>query len=84
MVGIIYVINNKYKDVSKYFENEIKEEFNKNYKKLYIDLLSYQLIYNKTIVNHRVYFMSKQLLDFNEVLVNFNLLESYLDYQKKQ
>ena len=75
MVGIIDVINNKYNDVSKYFENEIKEEFNKNYEKLSNDLLSYQLIYNKATINRRVYFMNKQVLDFNTLLDSFKSLE---------
>jgi len=76
MTGIIDVFNNKYNEVSKYFENEIIEEFIKNYDKLLNDLLSYQLIYNKVTIHNRVYFMTKQVLDFNELVTNFKSLDN--------
>lgn len=73
-VAIIDVLNNKYNSISSLFEKEIKEEFDKNYKKLKEDLLSYEMIYNKTPIQKHIYFMKDELLNFNLLVTNFNKL----------
>jgi len=71
-IAIIDVINNKYSNVSRLFEQEIKDEFKKNSDKIQNDLLSYQQIYKKVPVSKRIYFMEEKILDFNSLVKKFN------------
>jgi ubiquitin-conjugating enzyme E2 Z len=73
-VAIIDVMENKFNDVSKLFEKEIKEEYEKNKEQLSNDLLSYQAIYSKIPVSKQIYFMNKEILDFNILLENYKKL----------
>ena len=73
-LAIIDVLNNKFKNLSDKFSEEIKNEFNKNKKKLLEDLESYNEIYKDSIVENRIYFMKKTKLEFSNILKNFNLL----------
>ena len=69
-IAILDVLENKF-EVSKLFEKEIKEEFTNNYEKLLCDLLSYQVIYGNIPIMKHIYFMNKEILDFNIVLNRF-------------
>ena len=71
-LAICDVIDKKFHFVSQYFEKEIASEFNTNKKKLEEDLLSYQQIYGKVPVDKQIYFMKKEILDFNTLLEKFN------------
>ncbi len=71
-LAICDVLDKKFESVSKYFTKEITEEFNVNKKKLEEDLLSYQQIYGKVPVDKQIYFMKKEVLDFNSLVENFN------------
>ena len=71
-LAICDVIDKKFQFVSQYFEKEIATEFNTNKKKLEEDLLSYQQIYGKVPVDKQIYFMKKEILDFNTLLEKFN------------
>ena len=71
-LAICDVIDKKFHFVSQYFEKEIASEFITNKKKLEEDLLSYQQIYGKVPVDKQIYFMKKEILDFNILLEKFN------------
>ncbi len=71
-IAIFDVLESKYETVSKYFIDEIKNEFTKNKKKLEEDLLSYHQIYDKYFVDKQIYFMKAQLLDFNILVKRWN------------
>ncbi len=71
-LAICDVINGKFNFVSKHFEKAITDEFNANKKKLEEDLLSYQQIYGKVPVDKQIYFMKKEILDFNLLVDKFN------------
>ena len=73
-IAIIDVMENKFNDVSKLFEKEIKEEYEKNKEQLSNDLLSYQAIYSKIPVSKQIYFMNKEILDFNTLLEKYKNL----------
>ncbi len=74
-LAICDVLDNKFEQVSKYFSKEITEEFNANKKKLEEDLLSYQQIYGKVPVDKQIYFMKKEVLDFNCLVEKFNKIK---------
>jgi ubiquitin-conjugating enzyme E2 Z len=74
-LAIVDVLNNNF-PYSKYFEKEIKLEFEKNNKKLLEDLLSYESIIGKSEVDSRIYFMKKSKLDFPKLLANFKKLQN--------
>jgi ubiquitin-conjugating enzyme E2 Z len=69
-IAILDVVNKKFDVLYNYFTKEIDEEMKKNRKKLYDDLLSYESIYGKVEVDHRIYFMKKTKLDFSSLLEN--------------
>jgi len=69
------VLNNNF-PYSKYFEEDIKQEFKKNNKKLLEDLLSYESIIGKSEVDSHIYFMKKSKLDFPKLLANFKKLQN--------
>ena len=71
-LAITDVLDKKFSYVSKYFEAEIISEYNKNKKKLEDDLLSYQQIYGNIPVDKHIYFMKKEMLNFNELSKKFN------------
>lgn len=71
-LAILDVLDKKFIFVSKYFETEIISEYNKNKKKLQDDLLSYQQIYGNIPVDKQIYFMKKEMLNFNELVTKFN------------
>ncbi len=73
-LAICDVINGKFSFVSKHFEKAITDEFNANKKKLEEDLLSYQQIYGKVPVDKQIYFMKKEVLDFNLLVDKFNMI----------
>jgi len=77
-LAIVEVLNDKYKDLSDKFSKEIKNEFEKNKKKLEEDLLSYEQIYGDSMVGdneeNRVYFMKKSTLPFSKLIIDFNKL----------
>jgi ubiquitin-protein ligase len=75
-IAIMDVIEGKYKNVSKLFENEINLEFKKNSTKLENDLLSYQQIHGKIPVDKQIYFMKKEMLDFNILADNFKVIKN--------
>jgi ubiquitin-protein ligase len=78
-IAIIDVLANKYSNVSKLFENEIKEEFKKNLTKLSNDLLSYQQIHGKVPVTKQIYFMEDKMLNFNTLVDKFNKVKNKFD-----
>jgi len=71
-LAICDVLSGKFNFISKYFQKEISDEFNANKKKLEEDLLSYQQIYGKVPVDKQIYFMKKEMLDFNALVGKFN------------
>jgi len=71
-IAIIDVLDGKYQKWSNYFKDEIKLEYNKNFNKLKDDLLSYQQIHGRVPVSKQIYFMEKEILDFNILLDRFN------------
>jgi ubiquitin-conjugating enzyme E2 Z len=73
-LAIIDVLNNKFKNISDKFVEEIKNEFNKNKKKLLDDLESYNEIYKDGIVENRIYFMKKTKLEFSKIVKEFKLI----------
>lgn len=75
-VAILDVLENKYKLYSSLFETEIKSELKKNLTKLENDLLSYQQIYGKVPVDKQIYFMKKEILDFNLLVERFNKIKN--------
>ena len=77
-IAIIDVLDGKYNTWSKYFNDDIKQEFEKNFNKIQDDLLSYQQIYEKTPIDKRIYFMEKEVLDFNILVEKFNKLKDKL------
>lgn len=74
-LAILDVLDKKFNTVSQYFEKEIANEFNVNKKKLEEDLLSYQQIYGKVPVDKQIYFMRKEMLDFNLLLERFKKIK---------
>ena len=74
-LAILDVLDKKFNTVSQYFEKEIANEFNVNKKKLEEDLLSYQQIYGKVPVDKQLYFMRKEMLDFNLLLERFKKIK---------
>jgi ubiquitin-protein ligase len=74
-LAIVDVLNNNF-PYSKYFEEDIKQEFKKNNKKLLEDLLSYESIIGKSEVDSHIYFMKKSKLDFPKLLANFKKLQN--------
>jgi ubiquitin-protein ligase len=70
-VAIIDVLKKKYLSLYNLFENQIKEEYKNNIKKLKEDLLSYQTIHNRVPVSKQIYFMKEQILDFNLIMDEF-------------
>jgi ubiquitin-conjugating enzyme E2 Z len=78
-IAIIDVLANKYSNISKLFENEIKEEFKKNLTKLSNDLLSYQQIHGKVPVTKQIYFMEDKMLNFNTLVDKFNKVKNKFD-----
>jgi ubiquitin-protein ligase len=75
-IAIIDVLEDKYKKWSNYFKDEIKLEYDKNYNKLKDDLLSYQQIHGRVPVLKQIYFMEKEILDFNNLLDRFNKIKN--------
>ena len=73
-LAIIDVLNNKFKNISDKFIEEIKNEFNKNKKKLLDDLESYNEIYKDGVVENRIYFMKKTKLEFSKIVKDFKLI----------
>jgi len=77
-LAIVEVLNDKYKDLSDKFSKEIKNEFEKNKKKLEEDLLSYEQIYGDSVVGgneeSRIYFMKQSTLSFSKLIIDFNKL----------
>ena len=51
------------------YPKDLKERM---HPKLEEDLLSYQQIYGKVPVDKQIYFMKKEILDFNTLLEKFN------------
>lgn len=78
-IAIIDVLNDKFKSVSKLFEQEIKCEFKKNLEKIQNDLLSYQQIHEKVPVSKQIYFMEEKILDFNTLVDKFNKIKNKFD-----
>jgi ubiquitin-conjugating enzyme E2 Z len=74
-LAIIDVLNNKFKNISDKFVEEIKNEFNKNKKKLLDDLESYNEIYKDGIVESRIYFMKRTKLEFSKIIKEFKLIK---------
>jgi ubiquitin-protein ligase len=74
-LAICDVLDKKFQFVSQYFEKEIISEFITNKKKLEEDLLSYQQIYGKVPVDKQIYFMRKEILDFNTLVEKFNKIK---------
>lgn len=74
-IAIIDVLEGKYANVFKLFENDVMTEFKKNYKKLENDLLSYNQIYGKMPIEQHIYFMKKESLDFKLLVNGFNKLK---------
>lgn len=75
-IAIISVLNKKYKDISKFFKDEIKKEFKNNYEKLKNDLLSYEMVLNKLKFGKIIYFLQNEnILDFNKLLIDFKKLK---------
>lgn len=70
-LAICDVLDKKFISVSQYFEKEITQEFISNKKKLEEDILSYQQIYGKVPVDKQIYFMKKEVLDFNALVEKF-------------
>lgn len=74
-LAICDVLDKKFNFVSQYFEEEILVEFNKNKKKLEEELLSYQQIHGKVPVAKQIYFMRKEMLDFNLLVEKFKKID---------
>ncbi len=74
-LAIIDVLDGKYKTWSQYFKDEIEKEFAKNLTKIQDDLLSYQQIHGRVPVQKQIYFMEKEMLDFNILVDRFNKLK---------
>jgi ubiquitin-protein ligase len=77
-IAIIDVLDDKYKDCSNYFKDEIKQEYEKNFNKIQEDLLSYQQIHERVPIQKHVYFMEKEILDFNLLVKKFNKINEKL------
>ena len=73
-LAICEVLNKKFPLTYNKFETDIKNEFEKNKKKLLEDLQSYQEIYGDSVVDSRIYFMKKSKLEFKQLLTNFQSL----------
>ncbi len=73
-LAICEVLNKKFPLMYNKFETDIKNEFEKNKKKLLEDLQSYQEIYGDSVVDSRIYFMKKSKLEFKQLLTNFQSL----------
>lgn len=78
-IAIIDVLNDKFKNVSSLFDQEIKAEFKKNLEKIQNDLLSYQQIHGKVPVTKQIYFMEEKMLDFNTLVDKFNNIKKKLN-----
>jgi ubiquitin-protein ligase len=74
-IAIIDVLDSKYSTWSNYFKDEIKQEFEKNLNKIEDDLLSYQQIHGRVPVQKQIYFMEKEILDFNVLVEKFKKLK---------
>jgi hypothetical protein len=74
-IAIIDVLDSKYSTWSNYFKDEIKQEFEKNLNKIEDDLLSYQQIHERVPVQKQIYFMEKEILDFNLLVEKFKKLK---------
>lgn len=75
-LAIVEVLNGKYKTISSLFEKEIKEEFNKNLRKLDDDLLSYKEIYGRMPIEKMIYFVRPHIIDFNELYNKFVVVKN--------
>lgn len=78
-IAIIDVLNDKFKNISSLFNQEIKIEFKKNSEKIQNDLLSYQQIYGKVPISKQIYFMEEKILDFNILVGKFNKIKDKFD-----
>lgn len=75
-LAIINVLKQNFSKFYDFFEEDIKKEFEKNKNKLRDDILSYSTIYEKTEIgaNSKIYFLTKQKLDFIDLLNQFNII----------
>jgi ubiquitin-protein ligase len=78
-IAIIDVLNDKFKNVSSLFNQEIRAEFKNNMTKIENDLLSYQQIYGKVLVTKQIYFMEERMIDFNTLVDKFNNIKKKLN-----
>jgi ubiquitin-conjugating enzyme E2 Z len=75
-LGIIDILKGKFKKYTKYFKNEINEEFRKNYNQLNNDLLSYIVSLNEVYFEKIIYFLpEKNTLDFKKLHKDFEKIK---------
>lgn len=70
-IAICDVVNNKFDNISKYFIDDIKKHFQKNYEFLKNDLLTYSELYGNYPLHHIVYGSQKTVVNFNTLLNEF-------------
>ena len=76
-IAIIDILKNKFKKYTKYFEKEIKDEFEKNCEQLNNDILSYKEILNEVYFEKIIYFLPcRNVLNFKSLCKDFSKIKN--------
>ena len=75
-IAIIDILKNKFKKYTKYFEKEIKDEFEKNFDQLNNDILSYKETLNEVYFEKIIYFLPcRNTLNFKTLCKDFSKIK---------